>query len=231
MKILVTGATGGCGRLIVRRLGQLDYPVRALTRKASRADFGRGVDVVEGNALVPEDCSRAVAGCDAVISTMGERRVPADGRIVDGAGTRRLIAAAEAAGVQRFVLISSLGVADSWAWLPAPVKLFFKIIGAEPILRAKADAETAVRASRLQGTILRPGGLLNARMRAAPLLVRPEVRVPGFTTRQAVADVAVRCLRSHNAASQTLTVVNGGLRRWMRGVEPVELAEPWVAWE
>lgn len=231
MKILVTGATGGCGRLIVRRLGQLDYPVRALTRKASRADFGRGVEVVEGNALVPEDCSRAVAGCDAIISTMGERRVPADGRIVDGAGTRNLVAAAEAAGVRRFVLISSLGVAESWRWMPGPVKLFFSVIGARPILAAKAEAEAAVLAGRFAATVLRPGGLMNVRMRAAPLIVRPEVRVPGFTTRQAVADVAVRCLRSDNVAGQILTVVNGGLRRWMRGIEPVELAEPWVAWE
>ncbi len=231
MKVLVTGATGGCGRLIVRRLGQLNHSVRALTRDARRADFGPGIEVVEGNALAPEDCARAVAGCDAIITTMGERRMPADGRIVDGAGTRNLVEAAEAAGVRRFVLISSLGVAESWDWMPWVVKQFFNTLRVRPILAAKGEAEARVRAGRFQATILRPGGLSNARMRSAPLIVAPDVHVPGFTTRQAVADVAVRCLDSANVTGRTLTVVNGGLRRWMRGIEPVELTAAWTAWE
>jgi uncharacterized protein YbjT (DUF2867 family) len=109
MKVLVAGATGGCGRLVVRRLSDLGVATRVLTRDARRATSLGSVEVVEGNALSPEDCRRAIEGCQAVISTLGDRWVPPDGRIVDGDGVINLAEATEGAGVRRFILVSSAG--------------------------------------------------------------------------------------------------------------------------
>ena len=228
MKILVAGATGGCGRLVVRRLNELGIATQVLTRDARRAALLGPVAVVEGNALSPEDCRRAIEGCEAVICTLGDRWMPADGRIVDGNGVINLARAAEQSGARRFILVSTLGLGDSW--MPFFADWLLRLLGVMPIFKAKARSEAYVRSSALQWTILRPGFLSNFRMRAEPVLLPPSGRAPGFTTRQAVADVAVRCLQSHSAIGQAFTVVDH-LVRWAiwRG-KPIPLDVPWAAW-
>jgi uncharacterized protein YbjT (DUF2867 family) len=228
MKVLVAGATGGCRRLVVRRLSDLCIATQILTRDARRAALLGPVEVVEGNALSLEDCRRAIDGCDAVICTLGDRWVPADGRIVDGEGVINLAKAAEQAGVRRFILVSSLGVGDSWS--PFFVRWLFWLLRVMPIVRKKGRSEAYLRSSGLQWTILRPGFLSNLRMRGEPTLLPVTGRAPGSTTRQAVADVAVRCLQSENAIGQAFTVVDH-LMRWFtwRG-KPIHLDVPWAAW-
>ena len=131
----MAGATGGCGRLVVRRLADRCIATRVLTRDARRAASLGRVEVVEGNALSPEDCRRATEGCQAVICTVGDRWVPRDGRIVDGDGVINLAKAAELAGVRRFILVSSAGAGDSWA--PFFVLWLFRLLRVMPIeLRA-----------------------------------------------------------------------------------------------
>jgi uncharacterized protein YbjT (DUF2867 family) len=230
MKVLVAGATGGCGRLVVRRLSDRRIATRVLTRDARRAALLGPVEVVEGTALSSEDCRRAIEGCQAVICTLGDRWVPRDGRIVDGDGIINLARSAEQAGARRFILVSSLGVGDSREWVPFFVHWLFRLLRVIPIVREKERSEEYVRSSGLQWTILRPGFLTNFRMRGEPVLLPATGRAPGLTTRQAVADVAVRCLQSDNAIGQAFTVVDH-LMRWAiwRG-KPIHLEVPWAAW-
>jgi uncharacterized protein YbjT (DUF2867 family) len=214
--------------LVVRRLADLCIAVRALTRDVRRAAALGPVEVVEGNALAAEDCRRAVEGCQAVICTLGDRWVPRDGRIVDGDGVINLAQAAERAGARRFILVSSLGVGDSW--MPFWGRWLLWVLRVMPIIQEKARSEAYLRSSGLQWTILRPGFLTNFRMGGEPVLLPVTGRAPGLTTRQAVADVAVRCLQSENAIGQAFTVVDH-LMRWAiwRG-KPTHLDVPWVSW-
>jgi len=225
VKVLVAGATGGCGRLVVRRLAELGIAARVLTRDARRAASLGPVEVVEGNALSPEDCRRALEGCQAVICTLGDRWVPPDGRIIDGAGVINLAKAAELAGAGRFILVSG---ADSWA--PFFVRWLFRLLRVMPIVQEKARSEAYVRSSGLQWTILWPGFLTNFRMRGEPVLLPATGLAPGLTTRQAVADVAVRCLQSANAIDQVFIVVDHLVRWAIRRGKPVHLDVPWAAW-
>ena len=54
-------------------------------------------------------------------------------------------------------------------------------------------------------------------------------RVPGISGRQAVADVAVRCLRSDHARGCVLAIADGWVRPWLQG-EPFRLDVPWEPW-
>jgi len=65
-------------------------------------------------------------------------------------------------------------------------------------------------------------------MRSDPVLTVTG-RVPGISGRQAVADVAVRCLRSDKAQARVLAIVDGWVRPWLQG-EPFQLDVPWVRW-
>jgi uncharacterized protein YbjT (DUF2867 family) len=214
--------------LVVRRLADLRIATRVFTRDARRAASLGPVEVVEGTALSLEDCRRVTEGCQAVICTLGDRWVPADGRIVDGDGVINLARAAEGAGVERFILVSSAGGGNSWA--PFFVRWLFWLLGVMPILKEKARSEAYLRSSGLRWTILWPGFLTNFRMRGGPVLLPVTGRAPGLTTRQAVADVAVRCLHSENAIGQAFMVVDH-LMQWAiwRG-KPAHLDIPWAAW-
>ena len=98
------------------------------------------------------------------------------------------------------------------------------------VFREKGRSEEYVRSSGLQWTILRPGFLSNFRMRGEPVLLPATGRAPGFTTRQAVADAAVRCLQSEKAIGQAFTIVD----RWTQWAvwrgKPIHLDVPWAAW-
>jgi uncharacterized protein YbjT (DUF2867 family) len=227
-RVLVAGGTGGTGRQAVRRLGLLGIPTRILTRDPRRAAGLGPVEVVQGDVLVEDNCRRAVDGCEGVISAVGMRKTHWKGPSVDGDGIINLAQAAEQAGVRHFVVVSSLGVGDSWGWAPLPVKGFFRLINATAVLREKARSEEFVRSSGLAWTILRPGFLHGFRMRSDPVLTVTG-QAPGVCGRQAVADVAVRCLGTDNGRGRTLVIADGWTRRWLRG-EPFQLDVPWAPW-
>ncbi|HEX6022298.1 MAG TPA: NAD(P)H-binding protein [Solirubrobacter sp.] len=142
--ILVCGATGDLGGRIVRGLQAAGEPVRALVRSGA-ADLD--VERVTGDFRDPGSLQRAVAGVKTVVSTVtvmsralaGEKG--ADFQRVDVAGHRALIAAAEAAGAERFVFVSAAGV--NW-------------MAATPLGAAKLAIEQALAGSTLREVVLRP---------------------------------------------------------------------------
>jgi uncharacterized protein YbjT (DUF2867 family) len=69
MKVLVLGATGGTGRLIVRDAAAKGYSIVALVRSKARADLP-GAELIEGDALDEATLARAMDGCDAVVSAL-----------------------------------------------------------------------------------------------------------------------------------------------------------------
>lgn len=113
MMILVTGATGFVGRRVVAALAAEGRSVRALVHSASHAhalpDY-QG-DTVEGDVLSPATLEMACDGVDAVIhlaAVIRERRA-ASYQQINNQGTQNILAAAEAAGVRKFVHASTVG--------------------------------------------------------------------------------------------------------------------------
>jgi hypothetical protein len=64
MTILVTGANGGVGRLVVEGLVREGEKVRALTRTPDRASFPDGVEVAGGDLTEPESLLDALRGAE-----------------------------------------------------------------------------------------------------------------------------------------------------------------------
>ncbi len=109
---LVTGASGFLGWHVARLLTERGYSVRALCRPASRL---RELDVerIEGDLRDPASLARAVAGCRAVFHVAADYRLwskrPQDLYESNVEGTRNLLDAAAAAGVERIVYTSTVG--------------------------------------------------------------------------------------------------------------------------
>lgn len=170
MRALITGATGLLGRSLTDLLLQEGVSVRALVRPTSDTHHltAAGVEIVHGDAvdLDEETLARAVRSVDALFHLAGYLTVGAPFgagdddphyHIVNVDFTHRLLSAAHAAGVRRFLFASSSSVYDPDAPVPTPETAPRR--PRSPYGRSKLNAEDRVRAYQERGlatTIVRP---------------------------------------------------------------------------
>lgn len=153
MKVIVFGATGSVGRLVVEQALQAGHEVTAFTRNPARVpEQLEGAHLVHGDVIDRGTVQRGIAGQDAVIVTLGAGRkggVRAD-------GTRTIVEAMERTGVRRLICQSTLGVGDSrdnlnFVWKYVMFGLLLRAAYADHVRQ-----EDIVRRSGLDWTIVRP---------------------------------------------------------------------------
>ena len=158
MKILVTGATGKVGSRFVPRLIAKGYEVTILVRDAAKAI--PGAKVVVGDLYDPNTLPPAVAGMDAVIHLAALFRTFTDNDGIvktNHTGTVALAQAAIAAGVKRFVFVSTSNVYGSGYGHPAKEDDVVDINDPRAYSSSKIAAEQALLKLELDVRILRLG--------------------------------------------------------------------------
>ncbi len=155
MQIALFGATGGTGRQVMEQALAAGHAMTALVRDPSKIEAGRGLTLIQGDVLDQESTSRCVQGADAVICVLGSG---VGTEPVEARGTQRIIEAMQRYGVRRLIAVTSLGVGDSRAQVSAEFQQAMDTV-LQPIIAAKTEQERLVRASGLDWTIVRPGGL------------------------------------------------------------------------
>jgi len=204
--VVIAGGHGKIALRLTARLAARADMVTSLVRNPDhRADVeqagGRPV-VVDLEATTVDDLAPILRGADAVVFAAGAG--PGSGAArkdtVDRAAAVLLAEAALAAGVQRYLLVSSTGVDDP----PRP--------GTDEVwaayLAAKKAAEEAVRASALAWTILRPGALTDDPGTGRVLLAPPPVP-RAEVTRDDTAAVLVALIDTPATAGQVLELRAG----------------------
>jgi uncharacterized protein YbjT (DUF2867 family) len=164
--ILVTGGAGFVGGHVVHELRGRELPVRCLVRDLGKGSklAAWGCELAQGDVRDPPSVRRALEGAEAVVHLVAIRQGPREQfRRVMVEGTRDLLAAAQAAGVRRFVHMSALGTSEQTKDLV-------------PYYGAKWDMEQQVRASGIPFVIFRPsfifapdGGILPTFVKLAKL--------------------------------------------------------------
>ncbi len=199
-KVLVAGATGQTGRLIVSDLLASGFEVRALVRDEAKARqlLGDKVELVKGDIKDPATLATAFAGTDAVISAVGARGAKGPDRpeAIDYQGVKNLVDAAVANRSQQFVLVSSRSVTQ-------PDNPLNRMFG--NVLIWKLKGEDALRASGVPYTIVRPGGLGNAAGGNQDIVFEQGDAVSAQTTitRADVARICVEALKYLEARNRT----------------------------
>ena len=157
MKVLVLGATGGTGRLIVRDAVAKGHSVVALVRSKASANLP-DARMIEGDARDEATLARAMDGCDTVVSALG---TGIGFRKVDllTVATHALVTAMMRNGVRRLVCISALGVSDSRGHGGFVFDRLFLPLLLSQAYKDKERQEAAVRASALDWVLVRPAML------------------------------------------------------------------------
>jgi uncharacterized protein YbjT (DUF2867 family) len=204
MKVAIAGGHGKIGRLLEKLLIDRGDEALGLIRNPDHAadlrELGAEAVLCDLEAAEPSEVAEAIAGSDAVVFAAGAG--PGSGverkRTMDYGGAVKLIEAAKADGISRYLIVSSMGAADP----PAEGGDSFA-----EYLRAKADADRALKASGLDYTIVRPGRLSDdpptGRVSVAPRLERGEI------SRGDVAAVLLACLDLDGTIGRDFDLVAG----------------------
>ena len=212
--VLVIGATGTVGRLVVAAAARHGLAVRALARDVGRA--GRllpGTEIVHGDLGDPETLARAAHGVDAVVFTHGARSAGAYER-VDYGGVANVLRALEGRAA-RIALMTSINVTrdDNGAY--------------QDLLDWKRRSERLVRASGHPYTIVRPGWFDAAGDSDQRLVLAQGDRRSGAVSRAQVAEVLAYSEGAIVGSALVAALARGGIdgvselaRELARGTRP-----------
>lgn len=202
MDVVVAGGHGQVGRRLLSLLVREGDRARGLVRSEEQAERLRalGAEPVLCDLEAEEDLAPFVEGAGAVVFSAGAGAGsgPERKRTVDYGAAVKLIEAARACGVRRYVMVSAIGAAD-----PAAASAAMR-----PYYDAKAQADAALAESGLDFTIVRPGRLTDA---AGAGLVEVAERLGhgGEVPRDDVAAVLLAVLRTDATIGRAFDLVEG----------------------
>jgi uncharacterized protein YbjT (DUF2867 family) len=202
MDVVIAGGHGKIALRLEALLAREGHHARGLIRNPDHAPDleAVGAEAVVCDLEAQDDLLDCVRGADAVVfaAGAGPGSGPERKRTVDLGAAVKLVDAAKATGVRRYVIVSSMGADDPSAG-PEPMR---------PYLEAKAEADRVVASSGLYATIVRPGGLTDepgtGRVDVAEHLGRR-----GQVARDDVAAVLHAVLQDDRTIGRTFELLSG----------------------
>ena len=207
MRVVIAGGHGKIALLLERLLADRgDSPVGLIRNPSQAGDLaeaGAQAVVLDLEQSSVRQVADALAGADAVVFAAGAG--PGSGvarkQTVDRDAAILLADAAEAAGVQRYVMVSALA-ADDRSLDDGYDEVF------RAYMRAKSEADANVRSrAGLQTTVVRPGGLTDEPGTGRVQIAESTGR--GTIPRADVAAVLLAVLDSPATAGRTFEVIAG----------------------
>lgn len=210
MNIVVFGANGPTGRLVVRRALDEGHAVTAVTRSPGSFPFAHpALHVEPGDVFDADSVHRAVAGQDAVLSTLG---VPysRDEITTYSEGAKAMLEAMTAHGVRRLIGVSSSAVdlgagPHGGVFFERVLQPFVTNVLGRTLYVDMTRMERIIAASDADWTILRPSGLFDAEA-VSDYRIAERYVPQKFTARIDLADALVRQLGDHRFMRTTAAV-------------------------
>lgn len=203
MNVLIIGANGQIGRHIVQKVEKhTEHTPIAMVRKTEQQENYQdlGIHAVIGNLEgTVEELASLMENVDTVIFTAGSGgHTGADKTMmIDFDGAIKSMEAAKQANVNRYIIVSAIGVHDRNNWMSK----------APYYSAAKHYADEWLRKSGLHYTIIRPGGLTNdegsGKVKISAELDRGDI------PREDVANVITACLEDERTINQSFDLTSG----------------------
>ena len=175
MRLIVFGASGGCGSQLVRQAAAHGHQVTAVVRPATTYQSPAGVTVVRGDVLDADFVRSVIPGHDVVASCIGikyahpwaQRESPDD---FISRATSNIAAAMKAAGIRRVTAISAAGVAESSPTRNVVIRFLIATSNVGVGYADLARMEQVLRESGLEWQAVRPTRLNSGRGSGQPRL-------------------------------------------------------------
>jgi putative NADH-flavin reductase len=165
MKLVILGASGGVGRLLVEQAAKRGHDVRAVARESSAVTAPAGVAVMKGDLESEAFLRECVRDRDVVLSALGLKlkglapwNAPERPTFLRDS-TDALLRAMKAEGVRRVCAVSSGGVGDSADIIPGFFKAFVAVTAMKRVFVELDAMEQRYFNSGLEHCVVRPSGL------------------------------------------------------------------------
>ena len=202
VNIVIVGGHGKIAMRLEKLLAERGDSPRGIIRKTEQAAEleAIGAEPIVLDIENVDDISDALAGADAVVfaAGAGPGSGPARKLTVDYGGAVKLIDAAAAQEIRRYVIVSAIGANRPERWSDQM----------RPYYEAKADADKAVAESGLDFTIVRPGGLTDD-PGTGKVEIAERIERSGQVTRDDVAAVIAEVLTADNTIGKAFDLLGG----------------------
>jgi uncharacterized protein YbjT (DUF2867 family) len=215
MKILLLGATGRTGKLVIEEALKKGHEVSAIARDPAKLkEFN--IEITIGTPYDYETVEKAITGCEAVVNTLNVSRksdnpwsplrAPKD---MISRSALNAIKAMEKTGIKRFVALSTLGAGRSWNNFPGFMKFMVSISNMKPAFIDHGRQEELLEKSSLDFTVCR-APILSDEPNDKGVVARPEGEPPAnrYLSRRSAAAFFIRIIESGEYMRQFVSLAN-----------------------
>jgi putative NADH-flavin reductase len=207
MRLAIFGATGNIGLELVKQALEEGHTVTAFVRDPARlAIEDANLTLVTGDVFDAASVTKAVQGQDAIVCALGAGS-ELKKTTVRTAGTINIINGMQQNNLKRLVVVTAMGVGESWDDLSLFNKLFFATL----LKSSRDDHETqeaAVKESGLDWTIIRPSGLTDTPKTGVYETGENISAATSKIARADVADLILKELEQNKRIGKAVTITN-----------------------
>ncbi len=207
MKVVIFGSTGKTGVELVKQALEQGHSVTAFVRDPARlAVENDNLTIVTGDVFNPSSVVKAIEGQDAVICALGAGS-DLKKTTVRTTGTINIINSMQKNNIKRLIVVTAMGVGESWNTLSFFNKFFFATL-----LRSSRDdhetQEAAVKESGLDWTIVRPSGLTETPRTGIYDVGENILATTSKIARADVADLIIKEVEENALIGKAVTITN-----------------------
>lgn len=210
--VLVIGASKGIGLETVRAALDAGHSVRAMARSAAKIPLSQPkLTKIAASALDEKQVAAALLGTDAVIQTLGVSTINdlIFGTTLFSTATRILVDAMLTHGPRRLIVVTGAGAGNSRGRISFLYDAIAFPLLLQRVYSDKDIAENFIQKSGLDWTIVRPGGLTNAKATGKyHVLTEMKDWRGGFISRADVANFLVKQISDRSMIGQTPLLVD-----------------------
>jgi uncharacterized protein YbjT (DUF2867 family) len=215
MKILILGATGRTGRLIVEEALKQGYDLNVLVRDKNKLSFSsKTIKVYQGTPASRTDLAAAMQGCDLIISALSIARasdapwsklITPEYFISDS--MKYVIAEAGQQNLKRLITISAWGVGETKKEIPFWLRWLINHTNLRPVYAEHESQENLLTNSNLHWTAVRPVALNDSKkIKTLKVSFNNFPKPSLYISRQSVAKFMVDIIRSDKYDMKSPTI-------------------------
>ena len=215
MKILLLGATGRTGKLVIEEAIRRGHKISAIARSPEKLKDYQ-IDITKGTPYDFETVEKALSGCEAVINTLNISRksdnpwaVLVSPKDLISKSATNAVTAMTKAGINRFIALSTIGAGSSWKTTPAILKFIVSISNLKYAFRDHGRQEEILKDSALDYTICRAPMLSSEISTKGAVAVKEGVNPPKMVlTRNSAAEFFIRIIENEEYIKEVVNLSN-----------------------